>query len=327
MSTLNVGIQNTGPESLLHIGSNNQITEETVNLKQIGNFTTKIFKIHSGTTSKPTSDKNKTERKQQLYIRFGDIVDVLLNKMYGLTSESSRASADSDGSATSAIALFSIGGTEADRKAGLSNGKVEETTDPEDEEKTLKIPKRPVSIISNHSGLISVDPDVCLLPNQIGEDPYSTVKEANAKYNTSKYVPTGCKGQGCDFNVPKSVADLFFSDYQRESVKGAGFLANIMVNFDILLAYAEQARDVQDFLDSVTIDINNACGNIWSLQWKMLDEYQGYMTCVDNNFSWSGKVECLELAVDSQSSIVKSLSMQSQISSQLQLTDLLLGLM
>ena len=57
--------------------------------------------------------------------------------MYGLTSESSRASADSDGSATSAIALFSIGGTEADRKAGLSNGKIEEAYNPFIINKTL----------------------------------------------------------------------------------------------------------------------------------------------------------------------------------------------
>ena len=299
------------------VGKNNQISEESIDLKQVGVFKAKIFKIKTGTTSKTTSDKNKTERKQQLYIRFGDIVDVLLNKMYGLTSESTRAAADSDGSSSSAIALFSIGGTEADRSAGLSNGTIESKINEEDEDKAQEIPVRPVSIISNHSHLISTDPDVCLLPNQIGEDPYTTVSEANSKYNTSKYVPTGLKGEGCDFNVPKSVADLFYNDYQRESVKGAGFLANIFINFDILLAYAETARDVQDFLQSITTDVNKACGSIWSFQWKMLDEYQGYMTCVDSNFSWSGKVECLELAVDSQSSLVKALSMQSQISNQL----------
>ena len=36
----------------------------------------------------------------------------------------------------------------------------------------------------------------------------------------------------------------------------------------------------------------------------MSDEQPGYMTCVDRNFSWSGKVEALEFGVDNLTSLV-----------------------
>lgn len=296
------------------VGKNNQITEEQVKLDQIGTFKAKIFKIKSGTTSKATSDKNKTEREKMLYIRFGDIVDVLLNRLYGLTSDSTRAG----GTDTAPIALFSIGGSETDRGAGLSNGTIEEIPDPSDETGEKILAKRPVSIIANHKGLVSCNPGVCLIPNQIGEDPYEVVGKANEAYGTSRYVPTGLKGEGCDFNVPTSVADVLYGkgEYKREGENGAGFLANIFVNFKILLDHAETAGSVQDFLSSVTTDINKACGSLWMFAWRMLDEYPGYMTCEDRSFTWNGKVNALELAVDSQSSLVKALSMQSSVSNQ-----------
>jgi len=300
-------------------GKNNQISEESITLDQIGLFKAKIFKMKSGTTSKAVGDKNKTERQKHTYIRFGDIVDVLLNKLYGLTSESTRGTAP----ASNAIALFSIGGTEADRSAGLSNGAVDTRPSLEDgigvDTTGVDIPMRPIAAISNHKNLISVDPDVCLLPNQIGGEPYKVVDASKKLYGTSNYVPTGLKGEGCDFNIPKSIADLLYvgGDYKRESENGAGFLANIFVNFDILLEYSETANSVQSFLDSVTTEINNACGKVWAFQWRMLDEYMGYMTCIDRNFNWSGKVEALELSVDSQASLLKSLSMQSSISNQM----------
>ena len=300
------------------IGKNNKITEESIKLDQIGTFKAKIYKLKTGTTSKAVGDKGKTDRKKQLYIRFGDIVDRLCNRLYALTSDPTRSEVDNDAPAT-AIAMFSIGGSNVDQDAGLSNGAIETVLDPTDVNKVKQIIKQPVSIISNHKGLLSCDPDICLLPNQIGEDPYTVVKEAKSAYASSKYVPTGLKGEGCDFNVPKAAADLIYTDgdYGREGEYGAGFLANIFINFDILLSHAETASSIQDFLQNITTDINNACGNIWAFQWQMLDEYCGFVTCLDRNFTWSGKVQALELAVDSASSIVKSLSMKSNISSQM----------
>ena len=300
------------------VGKNNKITEESIKLEQIGTFKAKIYKLKTGTTAKAVGDKGKTDRKKQLYIRFGDVVDRLCNRLYALTSDSTRSEVD-NGSPATAIAMCSIGGSNADQDSGLGNGAIETVLDPTDKEKKKQIIKQPVSIISNHKALVSCDPDICLLPNQIGEDPYTVVKEAKSAYATSRYVPTGLKGEGCDFNVPKAAADLIYTDgdYGREAEKGAGFLANIFVNFDVLLQHSETASSIQDFLSSITTDINNACGNIWAFQWQMLDEYCGFVTCLDRNFTWSGKVQALELAVDSASSIVKSLSMKSAISNQM----------
>tara|TARA_R110002167_G_scaffold362143_1_gene581068 strand:+ start:1223 stop:3826 length:2604 start_codon:yes stop_codon:yes gene_type:complete len=296
------------------VGKDNKITEETVTLDQLGSYKAKIFKKLSGTTSKSVGDKNKTEREKQLYIRFGDIVDKLCNRLYALTSDSTRI--DDKTSVAQAIAMFSIGGTATDQDVGLSVADIETVNDQGDADKEILIPRQPISVISNHKALISTDPDICLLPNQIGEQPYSVVDEAKATWGTSKYVPTGLKGEGCDFNVPtKQAGALGHKDYAREAENGAGFLANIFVNFEILIIHAETAGNVHDFLNSICMDINRACGNVWMFQWRMLDEYPGFMTCIDQNFSWSSKIEALELSVDSQSSIVKSLAMQSQISS------------
>ena len=300
------------------VGKNNTITEETVTLDQIGEFKAKIFKIETGSTSKLVSDKNKQARKKQLYIRFGDIVDRLCNRLYALTSDSTRE--NDTGKVAQAIAMFSIGGSATDQDTGLSVAEIETVVDPADKDKAILLPRQPVSVVSNHRSLISVDPDVCLLPNQIGASgTYTVVDDAKSKYSTSKYVPTGLKGEGCDFNVPAKQAGVISSiDYERESEYGAGFLANIFVNFDILEQHAATAGTVQDFLGQVTKDMNKSCGDVWMLQWRMLDEYPGFMTCVDQNFSWSSTIDALELSVDSQSSIIKSLSMQSSISTNMQ---------
>ena len=300
------------------IGKNNAITEETVELDQVGLFKAKIFKIETGTTSKLASDKNKQAPKKQLYIRFGDIVDRLCNRLYALTSDSTR---ENDGKIVAqAIAMFSIGGSATDQDAGLSAAEIQTVVDPADKDKAILLPRQPVSVVSNQRNLISVDPDVCLLPNQIGASgTYTVVDDAKSKYNTSKYIPTGLKGEGCDFNVPTKQAGVISSiDYERESEYGAGFLANIFINFDRLTQHAATAGTVQDFLGNITKDINTACGDVWMHQWRMLDEYPGFMTCVDQNFSWSSTIDALELSVDSQSSIVKSLSMQSSISTNMQ---------
>ena len=212
--------------------------------------------------------------------------------------------------------MFAIGGSHADQETGLSACSLESCDDIQEE--GSKMPRTPVSIISNQAYLISIDPDICLLPNQIG-DIYKVVDQSKSVHNTSKWVPTGLKGEGCDFNVPNSVANEIDDQlsYDREDKYGAGFLANIFINFEILEQHAKSAGTIQDFLSAITRDINTACGSVWSFQWRMLDEYPGFMTCTDQNFSWSGKIQALEVSVDSISSIVHSLSMQSQISNNL----------
>ena len=300
------------------VGKNNKITEETIDLPQIGEFKAKIFKIESGTTGKLVGDKSKIARDKQLYIRFGDVVDRLCNRLYALTSKSTRATADT--SIAQAIAMFSIGGSATDQDAGLSAADIMTVIDPADKDKALLIPRQPISVVSNHKSLISVDPDICLLPNQIGASgTYTVVDEAKSNHGTSKFVPTGLKGEGCDFNVPiKQAEDIRQGEYARESEYGAGFLSNIFVNFDILVQHAATAGTVNDFLGNITRDINKACGDVWMFQWRMLDEYPGMMTCIDQNFSWTSTIDALELSVDNQSSIVKSLSMQSSISNNMQ---------
>jgi len=303
-------------------GKYNAVNDITLTLPQIGAFTCKYYRIEIGTPSKGGSSSNKTHKKKQLYIRFGDIVDRLCNKLYCLTSKHTRTDQAAGGTISPAISMFSIGGTNDDQNAGLSAAEIKTVVNPEtkDEKEPTQIMERPISVISNHKYLCSCDPEVCLLPNQIGEAPYEVVKVGKGVYGSSKYVPTGLKGGGVDFNVPQAAADKLFTpagSYKREANNGAGFLANIFVNMDLILNQAEQANSLADFLDGISLEVNNACGNIWAFQWRMLDTHPGYMTCVDQNFSWTGDIYALELAVDNLSSIIKSLSMKSAISSQM----------
>ena len=296
-------------------GSNNTISEFTIDFKEsIGPLKCKFYRLNTGDTSK-ASEENDRHRKKQLYVRFGDIVDRLCNKLYCLTSNHTRAEVG-DNNITPPIAMLSIGGSPDEQDAGLSAGPIKVVEDVEKEgEDATTVPKRPISIISNHPQLLSCDPGVCLLPNQVG---ITNKYDASEKSKVKKYVPTGLKGEGVDFNVPDTIAkEMGAIDYNRESEFGAGFLANIFVNIDVLLEKAESASSLADFLNGVTTDINYSCANIWAFQWRMDDQQPGYMTCVDRNFSWSGKVQALEFGVDNLSSLVKSLSMKSSISSQM----------
>ena len=296
-------------------GKNNEVSEYTHDFKEsIGPFKMKFYRLNTGDTSK-ASEKNTKHRKKQVYIRFGDIVDRLCNKLYCLTSKHTRAESGDD-LVTPPIAMLSIGGSPADQDAGLSAAslKVVEDVEKEGEDVTTVTP-RPIAIISNDKHLLSCDPGVCLLPNQVGiTNTYSAADKSSVK----KYVPTGLNGDGIDFNVPDSVAKAMgVTDYSRESEFGAGFLANIFVNLDLMVEQAETASSLADFLNGITTSINYACANVWAFQWRMSDDQPGYMTCVDRNFSWSGKVQALEFGVDNLSSLVKSLSMKSSISSQM----------
>jgi len=286
--------------------------------KSIGPLKGKFFRIYNGDTSKASED-NKKHRNKFLYIRFGDIVDRLCNKLYCLTSEHTRAEATNSDQVVPAIAMLSIGGTQDQMDTGLSDASLATATNPEDEDDSdagdtiLK----PIACITNHRNLLSADPNVCMLPNQIGtNNDYDVLGAKSTRVKT--YVPTGLAGSGCDFNVPKELGtSVAGREYTRSGEFGAGFLANIFVEINVLTEAAENANSLGDFLNACTAAINKACADVWAFQWRMSDDHPGYMTCIDRNFSWSGKVEALEFGVDNLSSLVKSLSMKSSISSQM----------
>ena len=297
-------------EKLSKAGANDTVSDGTIPFENsIGEFKCKFYRLNTGDTSK-ASEENKKHRRKQLWIRFGDIVDGLCNKLYCLTSEHTRAEANGE-SVAPPIAMLSISG----RKFGEAPVIVD-NPEKKDEEVTT-VTQRPISVISNDPNLISCDPSVCLLPNQVGITNEYDVK-SKIKPGRSGYIPQGLTGDDISFNVTDAEAkEIGAIDYNREGEFGAGYLANIFVNIDILVDKAETASSLADFLNGVTTDINYSCANIWAFQWRMSDEQPGYLTCVDRNFSWSGKVEALEFGVDNLTSIVKSLSMKSSISSQM----------
>jgi hypothetical protein len=291
-------------------GKDNQVSSGELPFKEsIGLFKCKFYNLVTGDTSKASDTPNKTNRSKQVYIRFGDIVDRLCNKLYAITSKHTRAAA---GGSTYAppLTMLSIGGSNSDQDDGLSSATI---TTVEDLNTQEQMHARPITVISNHPQLISCNPGICLLPNQVGTSNEYKVKEKKS------YAPTGLNGNGIDFNVPNAAADGMGikPPYNREKDYGAGFLANIFVNTKMLVAKADTADSLADFLNAVTTDINIACGNIWAFQWRMSDDHPGYMTCVDRNFNWSGKIEALEFGIDNLTSLVRSFSMKSSISKEM----------
>ena len=273
-----------------------------------------FFRIERGTTSKLSSDSPKTSKRRRCYIKFGDVVDQLLNRLYMVTSTDLKA--DSEEKKATAHAMFSIGGALKDGKITVKP--IKGLTDKD------KVSELPISVISNHEYLISTDPDVCLLPGQIGGAPYDVEGElGKSRFNT--YAPTGLDAdESIKFAVTADQAkelcefgpDVDGPDGFDESKKTAGLLANIFVNTDMLQDIAEASNTVSDFLHACTDKINTACGDIWAYNWGMTDEHPGVMTCYDRNFFWDGKVTAVEMPVSNLSGIVKNLSIKSAINSQ-----------
>ena len=292
----------------------NEVGTVTVSFKNtLDSMDVTFFRMARGTVSKLSSDSKKTKKRRRCYIKFGDVVDQLLNRLYMITSEGTKAdAADASKSPRIAHAMFSIGGALKDGK--ITNVDVKGISD------TDKAPELPVSVISNHEYLISTDPDVCLLPGQTGAAPYTVQDEMDSgKFNS--YAPSGLDADpnikfACTTDQAKDISQTENGPNGfDESKKQAGLLANIFVNTDMLQDEAEAAGSVADFLNGVTNKINTACGDIWAYNWTMTDEHPGVMTCIDRNFYWDGTTTALELPVSSLSGIIKTLSMKSAINS------------
>lgn len=293
----------------------NEIGNVTITFKNtLDAMDVTFFRLARGTVSKLSSDSSKTSKRRRCYIRFGDVVDQLLNRLYMISSTESQA--DSEEVKATAHAMFSIGGSLIDGKINVKTIKGINDND--------KVSELPISVISNHEYLVSVDPDVCLLPGQIGASPYDVEAElGKRRFNT--YAPSGLDADdNVKFNVTKDQAkDL--ADFGEESEgpdgfdeskKTAGLLANIFVNTDMLQEIATESMDVAQFLNGVTRKINSACGDIWMFNWTMTDEHPGVMTCIDRNFYWDGQTTAVELPVANLSGILKSYSCKSTINSQ-----------
>jgi len=291
----------------------NIVAVETVAFEDsLGAFDITCFRTAHGSTSKLGSDSHRTKSRHRCYVRFGDIVDVLLNRLYIITSDSTRANATG---LKSAHAMFAIGGN-------MTGGELK-NLDVKGNDK--KVTELPISIITNHKHLLSVDPDVCLLPGQIGAGEYDVAKALEDATYDADDMPTGIDGKPeIAFNLNQAQFDVInepSSDSEGEADRGgwvegdftSGLLCNVFVNIDMLQQKSEQAQNVGDFLRTVTTSINEACGNVWAFNWTMTDEHPGVMTCVDRNFSWTGETIAVELPVANNSGIVKSLSMKSSL--------------
>tara|TARA_B100001564_G_C20667509_1_gene684492 strand:- start:1057 stop:3942 length:2886 start_codon:yes stop_codon:yes gene_type:complete len=310
---------------------NNKIEETEVNFKySIGKTTIRTYRRSLG------GDTDSKGRSRMLYVRFGDVVDNIMNKLYALGSatksslEEDKAEDGGDTKTSSIISQFCIGGSKSLMETGLTDASPDDLmkADPqsssdtsedasestEDDDRKMEV--GPISVISNAKLLISVNPAVCLLGNQTGDqypfDPKTTRR------------PSGLTGEGCDFAVPSnhrkalgaySAADpdATVNDADHE----AGYLANIFVNVDVLVEEAEGAQDLRAFLMGVTNQMNQACCNVWNFQWRTIEDHPGFVTCVDTNFKWSGKTEVLEFSLNQISGIVRNLSMKSRISKEM----------
>ena len=312
--TLSKALSDIKKEVEVGRAARNKVRVETVAFKDsLGEFDITTFRTAHGSTSKLGSDSHKTKRRHRCYVRFGDIVDVLLNRLYIITSDGTRASSTG---LKSAHAMFAIGGN-------MTGGKLSNVTIGGSDKKITELP---VSIITNHKHLISVDPDVCLLPGQIGGGEYDVASALeDSKYDASD-MPTGIDSDSTiSFNLTQDNFDIINEKSPdntdgetdrggwSESDFGAGLLCNIFVNIDMLTSTSESSQNVGDFLRTVTNNINEACGGIWAYNWTMTDEHPGVMTCIDRNFSWSGETIAIELPVANNSGIVRDLSMKSSI--------------
>ena len=292
----------------------NEIGQATITFKNtLDSMDVTFFRMARGTTSKLSGDTPKTSKRRRCYIKFGDVVDQLLNRLYMISSTDTQAEATNKKS--TAHAMFSIGGALADGKIVVTTIKGENNGN--------DISELPISVISNHEYLISTDPDVCLLPGQIGAAPYDVEGELGKKrFNT--VAPSGIDADDAvkfaiNADQAKSLCgwgeEADGPDGFDESKKTAGLLANIFVNIDLLQDVVASSNSVADFLNGITGRINSACGNIWAFSWGMTDEHPGVMTCNDRNFYWDGKLTAIELPVANLSGIVKKLSIKSAINS------------
>ena len=306
-----------------------EIRTKTVDFKNtIGSIDFTYFRSKHGSPSKQHSDsKDKKANVFRTYVRFGDIVDQLMNRLYIITSKTTRADAANGKSVQVPViaphSSFSIGGNVADILADIEtvdNGTTNASGD------VVEVVPSPVSIISNHPYLMSTDPDICLLPGQVGAAPYD-VKTAMSDskrgggYVTSRSFPSGLDAKkehhfNCSAETATKVNGSATENFD-ESKKQCGLLANIFVNLDMMDQIAESAATVGDFLNSVTDKLNNACGDIWAFKWTTTDDHPGQMTCLDMNFYWGGGVTVVGLQVANLSGIVKSLNMKSEIDNNL----------
>lgn len=300
-----------------------EIATKTINFQEtLGAIEFTYFRSKHGSPTKQHADsKDKKGNVYRTYVRFGDIVDKLMNRLYIITSKASRDDAANGPKKEIPTILphssFSIGAAEIKiANTGATNA----TGDPVDG------PDKPISVISNHPYLMSTDPDICLLPGQVGAAPYD-VKTAISDSKrgggsvTSRSFPSGMDAEpdylfNCSGDKAEQINKGATEDFD-ESKKKAGLLANVFVNLQMMVEICETSTDVGSFLNSITDKLNEACGDIWMFQWTATDEHPGIMTCLDLNFYWGGGVTVVGLEVANLSGIIKTLNMKSEIDNSL----------
>ncbi len=264
----------------------------------------KVYSYKFGTSSKfkPTEDDDlaKTAKARYNFIKFGDLIDKVINPLYKITSKHTRAaSGDEDEGKEASGPLMTI-------KIGS------------DMNNTGSEPLY-TAVIGNDKFLLSSDPSVCLLPGQVGDKHYSpTVKTSNRpkglsevdeaelfavqKINEAIYE-AGIAEPEEVFGNPKTLKDPM----------SAGFLGNIFVNVEEAVNICQEEETVEGWMDSLLGSINEACGNPWNFRLVVDEAFPNVCSVADDNFTLNDKVYVTELPAGKQTGILRKLGFKSKI--------------
>jgi|TARA_B110000240_G_C13509825_1_gene458604 hypothetical protein len=298
--------------ALLSIGKQikenvSSIEEKNIKLKDIIGIPDVKLKVYSykfGATSKfkdtIESDIAKTAADRFNFVKFGDLVDKVINPLYKVTSNATRESAADEKDKTKPAA------------GPLMTMKIGSDMNNTGEEPMY------TSIIGNDKFLLSTDPSVCLIPGQIGDTNYSpAVKTANR--------PSGLSSpDDIDLFAVQKLDEAIYRAgiIEPEDSAGpmtlndplsAGYLGNIFVNVNECIRITQEEGTLEGYMEALLSSMNEACGNPWDLRLVVDEMYPNICSVVDNNFTLNDNVYVTELPAGRQHGILRKLDFRSKI--------------
>ena len=144
---------------------------------------------------------------------------------------------------------------------------------------------KPVQIV-NHSGLRSMDPDICILPGQEGLSgivAFEIDGGSSANYLLDDNLKGASKFIKKDTALNK-FAGLNESGERSKQRHESGILRNILINTDLLMETAEKATDVRKFCLTILDKVNEACGKPWSFK-ILTNSALGTISVIDENYT------------------------------------------
>ena len=282
-----------------------KIEEKSIKLKDIVGIpdtTLKVFSYKYGSTSKfkdtIESDLAKTASDRFNFVKFGDLIDKVINPLYKVTSAATREAGEGDKTTPGAGPLMTM-------KIGS------EMNNTGDEPMYT-------SVIGNDKFLLSSDPSVCLIPGQIGDTHYTpAVKTANR--------PSGLSGvDDVDLFAVQKIDQAIYEAgiIEPEESSGpmslkdpmsAGYLGNIFVNLNECIRITQEEDTLQGWMEGLLSSMNEACGNPWNFRMVVDEMYPNICSVVDDNFTLNDKVYITELPAGKNHGILRKLDFKSKI--------------